>query len=112
MMGWARPARGRRKGRDVPLHPQVKALLDGLAQADGPTMSEVSPDEARTMFKALTAFDQPEDVARVDDRVVPGPVDVPVRVYTPQRAVGGDPAPLLLWLHGGGWVIGDLDTAD
>ena len=42
---------------------------------------------------------------------MPGPVDVPVRVYTPEAAVGGD-APLLLWLHGGGWVIGDLDTAD
>ncbi len=37
--------------------------------------------------------------------------DVPVRVYTPADAVGGD-APLLLWIHGGGWVIGDLDTAD
>jgi acetyl esterase len=99
------------RGDDVPLHPQVKALLDGLAQAGGPAMTEVSPTEARTMFKALTAFDQPEDVARVDDRLIPGPVDVPVRVYTPASAVGGD-APLLLWLHGGGWVIGDLDTAD
>ena len=63
------------------------------------------------MFKALAALDQPEEVARVDDRVVPGPVDVPVRVYTPEEAIGGD-APLLVWLHGGGWVIGDLDTAD
>ena len=95
----------------MPLHPQVKTLLEGLAQAGGPAMADVSPDEARTMFKALAAFDQPEEVARVDDRVVPGPVDVPVRVYTPQEAIGGD-APLLVWLHGGGWVIGDLDTAD
>jgi acetyl esterase len=65
------------------------------------------------MFKNLTAFDQPEEVTRVDDRVVPGAddVDIPVRVYTPHEAVGGA-APLLLWLHGGGWVIGDLDTAD
>ncbi|MEQ1787991.1 MAG: alpha/beta hydrolase fold domain-containing protein, partial [Acidimicrobiales bacterium] len=95
----------------MPLHPQVKALLDGLAQMGGPSMTEVSPAEARAMFKNLSALDQPEEVSRVDDRVVPGPVDVPIRVYTPAEAVGGD-APLLVWLHGGGWVIGDLDTAD
>jgi acetyl esterase len=95
----------------VPLHPQVKALLDGLAQAGGPSLSEVTPAEARELYKALSALAQPEEVTRVDDRVVPGPVDVPIRVYTPQDAIGGD-APLLVWLHGGGWVIGDLDTAD
>jgi acetyl esterase len=95
----------------VPLHAEVKALLDGLAQVEGPEMTDLSPVEARAMYKNLTAFDQAEDVSRVDDRVVPGPVDVPVRVYTPEAAIGHD-APLLLWLHGGGWVIGDLDTAD
>ena len=58
------------------------------------------------------ALGQPEEVARVDDRVLPVVEhDVPVRVYTPVEADGVD-APLLLWLHGGGWVIGDLDTAD
>jgi acetyl esterase len=87
-------------------------LLDGLAEAGGPALSEMSPTEARAMFKTLSALDQPEEVARVDDRVVPGADnDIPVRVYTPEEAIGGA-APLLLWLHGGGWVIGDLDTAD
>jgi acetyl esterase len=96
----------------VPVHPQVKTLLEGLAATGGPALSEVTPVEARVMFKALSQFDQPEEVTRVDDRVVPGAGnDIPVRVYTPHDAVGGD-APLLLWLHGGGWVIGDLDTAD
>jgi acetyl esterase/lipase len=87
-------------------------LLDGLAAAGGPALSEMSPPEAREVYKSLTAFDQPEEVARVDDRVVPGADnDIPVRVYTPAEAIGGA-APLLVWLHGGGWVIGDLDTAD
>jgi acetyl esterase len=111
MMDRRRGPQGRRRGQDVPLHPQVKALLDGLAQAGGPPMSDLPPEEARALYKGLTAFDQPEEVSRVDDRLVPGPVDVPVRVYTPASAVGTE-APLLLWLHGGGWVIGDLDTAD
>ncbi|MEO7571661.1 MAG: alpha/beta hydrolase, partial [Acidimicrobiales bacterium] len=96
----------------MPVHPQVKLLLDGMAQAGGPSLSEMSPADARALFKSLSAMDQPEEVTRVDDRVVPGAEhDVPVRVYTPADAVGGD-APLLLWIHGGGWVIGDLDTAD
>jgi acetyl esterase len=87
-------------------------LLDGLAQTGGPALSEMSPSDAREMYKNLSAFDQPEEVARVDDRVIPGAGnDIAARVYTPQEAIGGA-APLLLWLHGGGWVIGDLDTAD
>jgi acetyl esterase len=96
----------------VPVHPQVQVLLDQLAAVGGAPLSELSPTEARAVFKNLTALDQPEEVARVDDRLVPGDGnDVPIRVYTPADAVGGS-APLLLWLHGGGWVIGDLDTAD
>lgn len=96
----------------MPVHPQVKVLLESLSEVGGPSLSEMSPDEARVMFKKLTTADQPEEVTRVDDRLVPGPGDdIPVRVYTPAEAVAVE-APLLLWLHGGGWVIGDLDTAD
>lgn len=112
MMSPAGPEGAGPKGDDVPVHPQVRLLLDGMAQAGGPVLSEMSAPEARAMFKNMTVFDQPEEVTRVDDRLVPGADnDVPVRVYTPHDAVGGD-AGLLLWLHGGGWVIGDLDTAD
>ena len=96
----------------MPVHPQVKTLLDAMAQMEGPNLNEMSPVEAREMFKGLMAFDQPEEVARVDDRLVPGAGhDIPVRVYTPQDAIGGD-AGLLVWIHGGGWVIGDLESAD
>ncbi|MGK2950334.1 MAG: alpha/beta hydrolase [Acidimicrobiales bacterium] len=100
----------------MPINPQVKVLLDGMAEAGGPALSDLSPDEARAMFTALAGLDQPEDVKRVDDRLVPSPDgDIPVRVYTPSAAVAdeiGADAPLFLWFHGGGWVVGDLDTAD
>jgi len=87
-------------------------LLDGLAQAGGDPLDQMSPADAREVYRGFIAFDQPEEVTRVDDRLVPGDGnDVPVRVYTPADAVGGN-APLLIWIHGGGWVIGDLDTAD
>ena len=46
----------------------------------------------------------------MEDRLIPGPgVDIPVRIYTP---AGSGPFPILVWFHGGGWVVGDLETAD
>src|SRR5690606_19779561 len=49
---------------------------------------------------------------KVEDRKIPGPGgDIPVRIYTPVAA-GGDALPVLVYFHGGGWVIGDLDTHD
>ena len=96
----------------MPLHPQVKTILDAMAQMEGPALSALEPLEARAVFRNLALLDQPEEVTRIDDRLVPRPDgDVPVRVYTPHGAVGTAHG-VLLWLHGGGWVIGDLDTAD
>jgi acetyl esterase len=98
----------------VPLDPNLKTMLDSLADVGGPTMSEVSADEARAMYKLMSSIaGEPEDVDAVESRSVPGPAgDIPVRVYRPAAAPLGDPRPILVWYHGGGWVIGDLDTAD
>jgi acetyl esterase len=96
----------------MPLHPQVQTLLDGLAGADGPALEDVPPEQARVMYKALAALAGRVEVARVEDRAIAGPGgDVPIRIYWP-TAPAGDPPGVLVWLHGGGWVIGDLDTAD
>jgi acetyl esterase len=96
----------------VPAHPQVQTLLDAMAQTGGPELSELTPDEARTMYRTLCAMEQAEDVLRVDDRLIPSDAgDIPVRVYTPDAAVGHANG-VLVWYHGGGFVIGDLETAD
>jgi len=96
----------------VPVHPQVQTLLDAMAQMGGPALSDLSPEDARAMYRGLATMEHAEEVHRVDDRLVPSPDgDIPVRVYTPQPAVG-EAHGVLLWFHGGGWVIGDLDTAD
>jgi acetyl esterase len=51
-------------------------------------------------------------VGAVEDRAIPGPDgEIPVRIYTPLSA-GGGPLPGLVWFHGGGWVIGNLESAD
>src|SRR5262249_22055861 len=75
-----------------------------LETLDAPEARRVSS----TMFKTLAGA--PEDVAQVENRRIPGPGgEIPVRIYTPE---GSGPFPLLVFYHGGGWVIGDLDTHD
>jgi len=98
------------------LDPQVKALLDAFAEqnAGQPKMSELPPADARQLYLGMAAMLDLTDVpiGKSEDRTIPGPAgDIPVRIYTPVAAGGGS-LPLLMFFHGGGWVIGDLDTHD
>src|SRR5262245_15319048 len=95
----------------MPLDPQAQAYLDQMATLGAPSIATLSPDEARAERRAwLALFPAPEPVARVENRTIPGPAgEIPVRIYTP---AGAGPFPLLVYFHGGGWVIGDLDTHD
>jgi acetyl esterase len=96
----------------MPPHPQVQTILDGLAAADGPELKDMSPQQARAMYRTLVLLAASAEVARVEDRTISGPGgDVALRVYWP-TAPAGDPPGVLVWFHGGGWVIGDLESAD
>ena len=76
----------------------------------GPAFYEGSPEAARAMFRQMELGGEPEAVEAVADRTIPGPAsDIPIRVYTPK---GGSTLPVLVFFHGGGWVICDLDTHD
>ncbi len=93
----------------MPLDPQAQNVLDQLAELVLPPSHTISPEEARANALARPRAPGPE-VARVEDRTVPGAgVDIPVRIYTPE---GSGPFPVLGWFHGGGWVIGNLESAD
>jgi acetyl esterase len=93
----------------MPLDQQARRVLDQLAALGLPPNHTVSPQQARINMNSRPQSAGPE-VARVEDRAIPGPgPDVPVRIYTPD---GRGPFPVLVWFHGGGWVVGDLDTAD
>lgn len=89
---------------------QERQLLDSMASASQP---EAGPLEVATLRERYAALAQlvpqgPEVVT--GDRTVPGPAGpVPVRIYTPPTT---EPVGVLVYLHGGGWTIGDLDTHD
>ena len=98
----------------MPLDPTAKVLLDAMDQAF-PRVETMTGAEARVHVKRLVAplaTTDPEPVARVENRAVPGPDGpVPVRIYWPQEPPA-TPLPALVYFHGGGWVICDLDTHD
>jgi len=95
----------------MPLDPQAQAYLDQMAALNAPPLHTFTPElirQAISMQRAM--FGEPELVANVENRVIPGPAgDIPVRIYTPS---GNGPFPVLVFFHGGGWVICDLDTHD
>lgn len=96
------------------LDPQVKGLLDAMAENPGPRIIDLPVSEGREMYRGMAAtLDlQGLPIGKVEDRHIPGPAgEIPVRIYTPVAA-GSDALPVLVYFHGGGWVIGDLETHD
>ena len=96
----------------MPLDPQLKPLVDAMAaNPDAKAIQEQTPKEARDGYRALASMFGPVPaVAAVEDRTLPGPArEVPIRVYRPE---GSGPFGVLVFYHGGGWMIGDLDTHD
>jgi acetyl esterase len=90
------------------LHPQVRAFIDA-ADPRRPKLYELTPEAARAQTAGVVALiGQGPDVATVDDIVIAvRDGTIPARVYAPERSHA-----TIVWLHGGGWVIGGLDTHD
>lgn len=99
---------------------QMQAVLDELALLGAQTVHTLSvaqaraqpgpADAVRSLLSKQGRSTAPEAVAGVVDRTIPGPAGaLPARIYTP---AGTGPFPVLLVLHGGGWVIGSLDRYD
>lgn len=87
----------------MPLDPQARRYLDAQAALGAPPAGSVPPEQMRRGVRART-------VMTVEDRGIPGPAgSIPLRLYTPP---GPGPFPVVVFFHGGGWVTGDLDTAD
>jgi acetyl esterase len=95
----------------MPINPQVQALLDEFEKQGLPPFEQMGVTQARVValdFRGLQG--EAEDIAEVRDILVPGPAgQLPVRVYHPSP---GKTLPLVIYFHGGGWVIGDLEIVD
>ena len=96
------------------LHPQARALLDLMEARGVPPIHTLSPADARATYRDRRNVTQPPpaEVAEVRDLSADGPHGaIPLRCYRPLGA-GNEALSVLVYFHGGGWVIGDLDTHD
>jgi acetyl esterase len=98
------------------LHPQAKFLLDLMVERQIPPTHTLSPADARAFYRERRTVTQPDPppIAETRDLRAQGPHGpIALRLYHPQAAADRKtPPPVLLYFHGGGWVIGDLDTHD
>ena len=97
------------------LDPDTLTVLDMMRAADRPPFERLTPDEARAAYAATRAALQPdpEEVAEARDLGAPGPLgDIPLRSYRPAGTGAEEALPALVYYHGGGWLLGGLDSHD
>jgi acetyl esterase len=94
----------------MPVDPQIKAMFAG--QPEWPSVRTVPIDALRQSVRDSSVAIPAPDVklAKIEDRTIPGPGgELPIRLYTPE---GHGPFPVVVYFHGGGFAVGDLDTQD
>jgi acetyl esterase len=98
----------------MPVDPQIAAILALMEQLGAPALSEGTPEQARAGMRAMT-IDMRDAaslavVRSIEDSTLPGPAgDIAIRVYRPEA---DGPVPTVVFFHGGGFVIGDIETHD
>lgn len=94
----------------MPLHPLAKEFMARRQAAGEQPYDTMSVAEARELATRLSKLSAGETVASVSDQLIPGPVEeIPIRIYKPDAE---GPLPLFVFFHGGGWVVGNLETGD
>lgn len=95
----------------MPLAPEYAAMFEQMAQQDpAPPLWEMTPAQGREMYHAMRPLNPELPIHASHDQIIEGTRgQIPVRVYQP---AGAGPFGALVYYHGGGWVIGDLDTCD
>ena len=97
----------------MPLDAQARAYLDLMSSAGIPPTHQLTPAEARAALvtrQALLPAAEPQPVGSIEDRLIPGPGgELKVRIYRPDDQ---GPSPIMVYFHGGGWVVGSVDTHD
>lgn len=95
----------------MPLAPEYAAMFAAMAEQPGPAIADMTPVQAREVYRLMRPANPDLTVGSVQDNTCPGPDGNPIglRIYTPE---GPGPFGVLVYYHGGGWVIGDLDCSD
>jgi acetyl esterase/lipase len=95
------------------MQPDVAMVLELMAEMGLPPLETLPVADARAVMAATAATRPPSpEVGEVTDGVMPGPDgDLPYRLYRPAAPPEG-PHPVVVYFHGGGWVLGDLDSDD
>ncbi|MBL8851551.1 MAG: alpha/beta hydrolase [Planctomycetaceae bacterium] len=94
----------------MPLDPQAREFLEKLERANAPQMHSLSVEDARALVVKLRMPREPG--VEVSNRVIPGPGgDLPIRIYAPDGSQAA-PLPVVLYFHGGGWVVGSISSHD
>ena len=95
----------------MPLSPEYQAMFEQLASAEPmPPLWEMTPEQGREMYRAARPVITELAVGQIENQIIQSSdAEIPIRIYYPD---GEGPFGTLLYFHGGGWVIGDLDTGD
>src|SRR4029450_3278204 len=97
------------------LDQQAKAVREALCKRGRPAYHQLDPKDARQLFLETRPLSTPTppEIGSVHDVVAEGPRGhIPLRVYRPAGLPASTPLPAYVYFHGGGWVIGDLETHD
>src|SRR2546428_11615677 len=97
------------------LDPQAKAVIDLVIKSGRPPYHQLSPKDARQMFRDTRPASTPPapEIGTVKDLTADAPAGtIPVRLYRPKGVPASTMLPALVFFHGGGWVIGDIETHD
>jgi cation diffusion facilitator CzcD-associated flavoprotein CzcO/acetyl esterase/lipase len=113
-LGFELTASGKRQLNEGPvrlMQPDVEMMLDVMAQLGLPPVESMSPVDARAFMDASSTMRPPgPDVGEIIDGTLPGPAgDLEYRVYKPSTA---GPHPVVVYFHGGGWVLGNATSDD
>jgi len=98
----------------MPLDPQIEILLSLAKQANLPEVWQLTPDQGREQYLTrVNRLKVTEAIFHTEERRITGPgSDIALRIYQPRELKTSEKLPVLMWFHGGGFVIGSLDTHD
>jgi len=102
-------------GGATALDPQAKAVIDLVIKSGRPAYHQLSPKDARQLFRETrpASTPTPPEIGIVRDLTADGPLGpIPLRIYRPSGVSASTPLAVLVFFHGGGWVIRDLETHD